>query len=128
MERPVEVDNSIDCGDATCAEVCCPSVGTCETAKTWSDACVDDDWCGVVLLCDGPEDCAGSMFCCAADFSLDLDCQMLGTQCGTAQFGCSLPGTERVCHDDADCPDGGVCQLSARSEGFAPAPLWTCHD
>jgi hypothetical protein len=84
----------IDCGGVSCGptEICCietDATGMARQLCTPSGACM-----GTPVMCDGPEDCAGTNVCC---FTSAVSC--------VSEFVCGLV----VCHDDTDCTSGMCC-------------------
>ncbi|MEZ4226843.1 MAG: hypothetical protein R3B13_38235 [Polyangiaceae bacterium] len=120
-------------GLASCgAEICNLSAGAaCCFAQNKGLFCSNDAkgnpcWCGVgcrtlKMLCDGPEDCAGTTKCCAVRDLITPQIDRL--ECRNECVGVAVPVYE-VCHPGAgSCPSGTECKADDR----LPAGYYTCQ-
>ncbi len=94
-----------------CGSVHCDPGGACCITST--NAACDNQCNGVVVSCDGPEDCGDAEVCC-------------GTMVGAGSYTeikCSTTCTDTnktvVCHTPQDCPPGKDCTASAVLPGYS---------
>ncbi|MBM4386238.1 MAG: hypothetical protein FJ088_00775 [Deltaproteobacteria bacterium] len=94
---------AVKCGGEQCGvgqNVCCAQ----ETQSEMKTYCGLSCKVGIIVNCDGPEDCAEDKICCAVGTNavklISLEC-MEESNCGF-KF-------QPVCHDKNDCPEGKNC-------------------
>lgn len=109
----------VQCGSAVCAsgEVCCGEFVDGGAVLSCAFSCGTD--AGVVLECDGPEDCSGGTPVCCGDLTLGpgmpgmCPVQSVSTECtptctSNVPLTCNSQGTIQACHARADCTGSGA--------------------
>ncbi|MGE0788092.1 MAG: hypothetical protein AB7S26_20645 [Sandaracinaceae bacterium] len=95
-------DMGVRCGASVCArgQVCCTRPGGAGSCMADAMTCSG----GIVLGCDGPEDCSGGQACCAALTTDGIN----GARCLDAAM-CTAPMRSAICHDASSCASGEMC-------------------